>query len=232
MWGEKSGVWDCCRLARKVGECQLWCTHLTRPLLNPPDLVTGVCTIIDSEYPNLSQSWPAGWHMGVMTCADCNSKIAKALMSVTTGRMRHEMGLGMGQNHDAVGGGGLATTIHAPHHTSTSLLHIGYTGSAKLEETSIYFILVGCVIFFCIPLRGGNSDCKVGGSRAETSTGVSFITELGILWTMCHVSNFQSVNKLNILAQTPMFSLWPWLLLVAMSQCHVTVQHFACVTNV
>lgn len=44
----------------KGGECQVLCTRLTRPLLNPPDLVTGACTIIDSENPNVSQSLPAG----------------------------------------------------------------------------------------------------------------------------------------------------------------------------
>jgi hypothetical protein len=49
-------------------------------------------------------------------------------------------GLGTGQLCDAVGG--VATTIHAPHHTPASLLHIGYTVDT-LEETSTYFVLMG-----------------------------------------------------------------------------------------
>lgn len=51
-----SGISDCFSLVQQVGKCQLPHTHLTSPLLNPPDLVIVVCTVIEIENSNLNQS--------------------------------------------------------------------------------------------------------------------------------------------------------------------------------
>jgi hypothetical protein len=51
-----SGMWDCFGLAQQVGKCHLPCTHLKSPVLNPPDLVIVVSTVIESEASNLNYS--------------------------------------------------------------------------------------------------------------------------------------------------------------------------------